>query len=1076
MASRFIVPDSSPPSSAPSTPDRLPRLNNQPSTTPAGHPPPSSAASTTPAGAPSDAFLGSSMMRGVSKPNFGGRTLFERSEMSNAPLGRSIRGRELRPSGLSRQFHFDEDAEGEDVDAEGEDELPPPRASLFRTSHKDDSQAADGADAGGDDMEAEIEQFLLQEMELQQQNKDDEMLDDKGSELGDMFLNMRHDDRPYGQPVIGEGDDLIMLNTPAATHRVRKEAEDIFRRSNVHFGTSTRNKEFRFGAIARDLYTSRDAATLTEPTELILNTEDLVCRLYKDGIGAEENVDKMDNSLATVSYRLTQLWNDFVDTLPTPDGEDLVSIGPGMQAQPFEKAAFVAHLVLRMHHTRFDPETEQEKTPPLPEVLFSWMTTSHNLYPDNFRLMSRFKPSPACHTMFWQQVRNTLLRGNVTAASQLLRNAGWEHVRKGTGGEQAYTGKALDNVRRFCAATAEALEKCPAANGDWDIWNSAWTLFRVHAKGSLDRLTLFAEGRDVQMDDLGGGYDSPAQSMSTMAKEASSQLPWVVYEELQMVYGILLGDAEAVLETAQDWCEATVGLFGWWDDSSQRRKNLRIAQGRFNASTTGRFGASDDYLDRLSATFHKVIESDLNPNTMNPVEVALASAFEGNITAVIGCLRIWSLPVACSVAEIASLGEWLPATKLAADLPADGLDMEDLALLGITPPSDDEKQGIKDTTLVLYARELAGIEHMSPQQDGWEMAIQVLGRMDLPEKSEQTVSELLRDLLATLDQNSSSTVDKMWKILNDLGMMNFAEETAETFADILAKESHRYGEALWYFALSHKTERVREVLNLLTSYSLVHSTAYPAEKELDDDLRNLLRNRSATLERRAQQDLDAAQLLGRMLSGYATLRKFYELRDEYAQQDASSSKALSLRKQAAFALVAAISSSDDNIRGGLYDDTRDAVVSEDFLLALLGEVTVFLGQQPCTMSLEQIDSVLKAIEDLQTVGSRVYEACDEFFQLVLASGQGLKGSTPADLMLKSTGALGASSYIMTGSSMLASQLHKTGPGRVERGWDWRKQWQMSTKGEDVLRKLRLGLAKDLAALWLEEADGATTAF
>lgn len=788
MANRFIVPDSSPASSAPSTPDKRPQrgygmhfLDGQPSTTPAGPPPPSSAASFTPAGAPSDSLLGSSMMRGISKPNFGGsgpgRTLFDRSDTSNAPLGRSIRGRERGPSGLSRQFNFDEDAEGEDMDAEGEDELPPPRGSLFRPSHKDAYQDA-GAD--GDDMDAEIERFLAQEMEIEQRAADAHpILDDTASDHGDLFLNMRHDDRPYGQPIIGEGSDLMMLNTPAATKRVRKEAEDIFRRSSVHFGTSTRNAEFRFGTIARDIYTGQEAATLTEPAELILENEELVCRLYNDGVGAEEDVDKMDNSLANISYRLIQLWNDYVDTLPQPQGEDFASIGPGAQAQPFEKAAFVAHLILRMHHTRFDPNSAQEKTPPLPEVLFSWLDASHNLFPDQVREISRYKPSPACHSLFWQTLRNALLRGNVTGASHLLQNAGWEHVRKGTRGEKAYTGKALDNVRRFAAITCESLEQCPAATGDWDIWNSTWTLFRVRAKGALDRLTLFAEGRDVQMDDFDGGYDSPSLSMSTMAKEASSQLPWDIYEHLQMVYGIVLGNHEAILETAQDWCEATVGLFGWWDDNTQRRKNLRIAQARLNAPTTSRFGASDDYLDRLSAAFHKVIQSDLNPNTMDPVEVAIASAFEGNVTAVIGCLRVWSLPVSCSVAEIASLGEWLPLTQLSADLPADGLDMDDLAVLGIAQPSDDEKQGIKDTTLVLYARELAGIEHLSPQRDGWEMAIQVLGRMDLPEKSEQTVSELLRDLLATLDQDSSSTVDKMWKILNDLGMINFAEETAE---------------------------------------------------------------------------------------------------------------------------------------------------------------------------------------------------------------------------------------------------------------------------------------------------------
>ena len=262
------------------------------------------------------------------------------------------------------------------------------------------------------------------------------------------------------------------------------------------------------------------------------------------------------------------------------------------------------------------------------------------------------------------------------------------------------------------------------------------------------------------------------------------------------------------------------------------------------------------------------------------------------------------------------------------------------------------------------------------------------------------------------------------------------------------------------------------MLNLLMSYSLVQSTAYPAEKDLDDELKNLLQKRTETLERRAKQDLEAAQLLGRMLSGYATLRKFYELRDQ-AKEGLAPSKAKTLQKQAASALVAVISSSDDNIRGGLYDETRDSVVSEDFLLALLGEATVFVNQSPPCITLNQIDPLIKAIEDIQSVGSRVYGACEEFFDLVLESTQGLKGSTPADLMKKSTNALSGSSYVMTGSSMLVNQMHKSvsGSGKVARGWDWRKHFNAQTKADDVLRKLRLGLARDLATLWLEEADG-----
>lgn len=263
------------------------------------------------------------------------------------------------------------------------------------------------------------------------------------------------------------------------------------------------------------------------------------------------------------------------------------------------------------------------------------------------------------------------------------------------------------------------------------------------------------------------------------------------------------------------------------------------------------------------------------------------------------------------------------------------------------------------------------------------------------------------------------------------------------------------------------------MLNLLISYSLVQSTAYPAEKDLDQELKNLLRDRTATLEKCAKQDLEAAQLLGRMLSGYATLRKFYEFRDAEKLETLPTSKLLALKKQAAVALVAVISSADDNIRGGLYDESRDAVVSEDFILALLGEATVFINQSPAVITLDQIDILMKAIEDIQTVGTRVYSVCDDFFGLVLSSGQGLKGSTPADLMTKSTNSLSGSSYMMTGSSMLVSHLQRSvsSSGKMHRGWDWRKGWTSNTKGEDVVRKLRLGLAKDLATLWLEDADG-----
>ncbi|KAL0942787.1 nuclear pore complex subunit nup85 [Colletotrichum truncatum] len=1082
-------------SSPPSTPGQTPQkgssypFGDNPSTTPAG-PPPSSAASFTPAGAPSASYLGSSLLGGTTdqKPfSFGGasttgssRNLFGRSDTtSQQPLGRSIQqsGKHARqPSGLSKEYDAGEREVAHD-NRTGRYMIP------------DDSEEDDEDEDEYDEREvvdAEMERYLeadMDEDDVDAEADEEELADDDD----DMFLNMRHSTRQEdeftysddgGDGIDGaEESDLLLLATPAATERIRREAEDIFRASSMRRSSTNRRSEFRYASIAKDLYNQMGMTVITESPELVLKTEDLVNQLYDEGIGAQEDPEKLDVSLSTIVYPLVELWDDFSETLPLPEGEHVAEIGPGPDAEPFHKAAYVARLVLQMHHTRFAEGSGEIKAPPLPEVLFNWIEDNHNLSPDQFDRVMRHRPSPASHSLFWPTLRSALIRGNVNLASQLLRNAGWEAVRKGTRAELAYTGKALENLQRAVGITCEALDMCPANKKNWDIFSSDWTLYRIQAKGSLDKLQRFAEGKDKGLyggDSHDSSYGQP--SLARLARKAEGQVPWDIYEHLQTIYQIIMGTPDAIMETAQDWCEATIGLFGWWEEGRGQQKSLRMSRSQGLRRPDVSSGP-ESYFERLSLAFHTAIESEFHFNAMNPVEVAIASAFESNFAAVIGILRAWSLPIASSVAELASLGQWLPKPEAANLFTMDSLDMEDLDILGVAPQSADEVEGIKDTTLTHYARELAGIDQLSDTRSGWEMAIQVLGRMDSAAKSEEMVGELLGDILQTLDSDSGATVDKVWRILNDLGMINYAEQTAETYAELLAEGSHRYGEALWYYALAHRPSKVREVLNLLMSYSLLHSTVYPPANDLDDHLYRLLNERSTTLEQYAKQDLEAAQLLGRILSGYATLRKYYEIRDTDGLADMSSHKSASLRRQAASALVAVIASSDDNIRGGLYDETRDAVVSEDFILALLGEALPFINQNPCIITLDQMDVMLKAIEDIQTVNSTIFNAADEFFKLVLASAQGLKGSTPADLMRKSTGSLSGSSYMLSGSSMLASQLNRSISGsgglsraNTKRGWDWRTGLTASASAEDILRILRLGLSRDLATLWLADAD------
>ncbi|OAA59129.1 vitamin h transporter 1 [Niveomyces insectorum RCEF 264] len=1212
------------------------RFDDHPSTTPAGRPPstagPSTAGSFTPAGAPSASYLGSSMMRGVAgtatseaspSSSSTARKIFSggapshstgRGSGTNSPLGRSIQGssgahgrlgaasRNLKPKGVRMPSRLsqmmvddeeeeeeeeedgkgdDEDADDEDAEGEDDDDYRPPRKTASEEDEDEDEE-----EEGDEDEEEGSEE--------EDGNKSDENGADPWLNLAQTAAAaerapwMSADD---GEP--GDDTDLLMFATPAVDDRVRREAEDIFRASVARSGGGSvaggsragtyrrQPREFRYAAIAKDMYRQMGYAAVTEAPELVRQTEVEISHLYAEGIGREDDPDRLDQALADGSAQLVGLWRAYVDSLPSSlpqagqkhheqqrqgdddddnDEEPLGNIGPGPHASAFENAAYVATLALQVHHTRsmsFDAKRNSvsSQVEPLPATLFRWLNDYHNPDPDQ---------------------EQDVLR----AAS--LRAGGWDAVRRA--GIPAYTGQALANVERAVRDTVAMLEMCPGRDGHWDVWSEKWTLFRLRARGALEQLRRFAEGRDADarwggsrgvagggrihddsdMNDgdrsesnLGDSFRSYAaggsgggggvgtsgghsrQSMAGLARRAESQVPWDIYENINIVFDIVLGSRERILAISQDWCEALVGLFGWWDETKtgagagassfrQSRAALSLQQQQQQQRLDPRFASTlEGYLDRLTRAFRATTDAGLEINSSRPLEVALACVFEDNPRGLVGLLRSWSLPVAVAVIEIASLGGWLPAqsssTAVAAALASamDDLDMEDLEVLGVDPADPDDTDGIKDNTLMQYAQALVNDDVLKvapadkggepPRHDveggggsdddeapasssssspatmeGWELAIHVLGRMNSPERAEETVGELVRTMLKTLDVDAGGTLDKIWRLLNDLDMASYAEEAAEHYGDLLTNESYRFGEAVWYYAIAHRPAKL------------------------------------------ARRDLDAAELLGRMLSGYATLRQFYDLRDS-AQYDYL--PLARRRTAAAAALSAVIASADDSVRGGLYDGSRDTVVSEDFLLVLLGEALVFVETAipmtsttappantfttsssqvtaPPVISAETVDVLLKAAEDLQALaGSRVYAACDEFFQVVRASAPGLQGSTPADLLQRSTSNLSsggnsaASSYVLAGSSLLASQLHRSmvggaaggggnagsssdnhnanghppADGTVHRGWDWRSGLTARTTGAEVLQRMRHGLSRALARLWVAEADGLVVA-
>lgn len=114
---------------------------------------------------------------------------------------------------------------------------------------------------------------------------------------------------------------------------------------------------------------------------------------------------------------------------------------------------------------------------------------------------------------------------------------------------------------------------------------------------------------------------------------------------------------------------------------------------------------------------------------------------------------------------------------------------------------------------------------------------------------------------------------------------------------------------------------------------------------MDQNLGGLVNRPREALAGIASMDPEAAELLQSLFGGYATMRKFYDLRDEEVQlKDGQkpSLRPLARKTAAAATLLTVIASAADNIQGGLYDEETKAVVQVDGLLALLGEAMVFV--------------------------------------------------------------------------------------------------------------------------------------
>lgn len=552
-------------------------------------------------------------------------------------------------------------------------------------------------------------------------------------------------------------------------------------------------------AIAKGLTPNISRITLQESDRVILETERLVERVHESL--QSDTPDKRAEVLGHVAQELVALWQ----SAGKSKGGMASSQSGG--ATTLSAASKLASLLLTLHHS--PPVAQTQRTSalslipsrpdsrhytPIPKILLDWLNAT---YADmsEVQLVLKETHGYSRHPSYWEAVQAAAVRGNFRQCLQLLQGANLEFAataREDGLGDTGYTGSHLRNANEAVRASMDLLRECPAlAAEDWDVKGHDWSIFRQRVQQAKNNLEDFAEGdsasRHAVSQPFTASHFGISQSqanfhLSVASRKAESKVPWSIYENLTRLYQLLLGNEEEVLAISADWIEAVLTLTIWWNGEEDEAGMGSLAASRRSIMRSQRVRSVDvtpvkAYCQRLSSSLAAVIansDEDFSVNITDRFEVGLACIVDDNIEGVLQVLSGWSLPVAAAAAEVASAGEWFRR----ADGIMDQFDQSDLMVLSYT---EQQRTGAsKDDFLVAYSKLLATKGQLKDQdgqvsKEGWELAIQMLGRLDDSIMASGRIEQILNEL----PLESSVRVDKVTRLCHELGLSQHALTIAQ---------------------------------------------------------------------------------------------------------------------------------------------------------------------------------------------------------------------------------------------------------------------------------------------------------
>lgn len=840
----------------------------------------------------------------------------------------------------------------------------------------------------------------------------------------------------------------------------------------------SKGQEQSVPGLARDLRRRLTPAELiNDPDQIIVQTEQILRSIQEEA----QNVDDefLDIILADSAKELEKVWEGSTAGRRKRKDEDL-SIGPGPGAPPFEKARFVAILILRLYNSsRISQDDEGAMS--MPQILLDWLNDYHMTIENIYNQVIHNEQNVTADEFFWDVVEILTARGKLEEATRLLTDADFSYAQidNGSGPTDAnYTGPELQAIQTAVSRLGQILNASPSVQAhDWRIDGPDWIAYRRDVESALEDLRESAETHD----------DSElleAEAEDHLVRPGKG-VPYDVFQRLHTVYSILLGSSADLISISQDWLEASIMLTIWWNGnptSKVQQWSFDVSRAR-NPANDNEIGVQS-YLVRLKESFLAVTDpaskNSWQLNHQSPLDLAIGLTLQGEMRTALALVQTHSLCISSALAEMGAWSGWLSSSSV-----PDGLDKEDLMVL--TNGASDASV-TKDEILELYSQELFKRDDLENSQstvvDGWEIAISVISRCDSRSLASRTIQQYIDDLSVT----TADRAQRLVTLCGELGMPEESRRVSEQYGDHLVNTGSEYGTALLCYARAQAESKVRQLIDVLNGYCLVHSKAYPPESEMDIALERLVSNPKQALSGIAETDPQAVEVLQFYLVGYACLRRYYTIRDRSQGQPTTGQK-----KAAAKALIAAVNSAADSIYGGLYDPSRQSAIQVDGLLPLLGEATALTAVQNDgnrVFTSEQLYAILAALEDLQTVSDRVVAATESCLSASLKQSHGSQPPSPHAMLKKSisSGTNSNFSFSMMGSEMLAQSSESLGGKSmgsavmvssqhdkledhddVVRGWDWRLHFKnRDTTGADVIQYLRSNIATELSMANLEE--------